>query len=179
MSKPSLTEIKGLGKKRKRTANERTREATKKKKRKERKKMSRGGVPTLKALTFIYSRIGGSSVGVREFVKEGLPKWEEKHSHINVSTRPIGNTHPFIKASYTRPHLNRKGKPLQWVWPLRNKTSQETEEIVERLRQQHGSGHRDRTQRKYTKVASLQGFWNPLLPLDSRQQVTKRMVFDE
>ena len=85
----------------------------------------------------------------------------------------------------------------------RNNTCEETERVVERLRRQHGSGKRDRTQRflffllksglihshllfffhsdslirtttarrKYSSVPSIQGFWNPLLPLDNHHQV--------
>mmetsp|Transcript_26709 Transcript_26709/g.41654 ORF Transcript_26709/g.41654 Transcript_26709/m.41654 type:complete len:141 (-) Transcript_26709:102-524(-) len=140
--------------------------------------MSRCGVPTLQSLRILYSRRGGSSLGTREYLEKKFPEFQEKYPHVQSDSRSVGNHHPFLYARYTKPFLNRKGKPTPFVIPLRNKSAAEVEEHVNQLRSQWGSGKKDRTVRKYTRNYSVQGMWTPLSPLDDRQQVTSPMKFD-
>jgi large subunit ribosomal protein L43 len=61
--------------------------------------MARRGVWELKELLLRYSRTGGSSRGVREFVEHDLVNFARENPQINIQTS-FRNSHPFVVGEY-------------------------------------------------------------------------------
>jgi|EP00505_MAST-04D_sp_SCG-Rhode-Island_P004804 hypothetical protein len=62
--------------------------------------MSLRGVTQLSKLTLRYCRIGGSSAGMREHMRESLIEWCTAHPTVAVTTELKTGRHPALIASY-------------------------------------------------------------------------------
>ncbi len=103
------------------------------------------GVWQLEKLVLQYCKIGGSSLGTRQFVRYGLAGVAEKFPQVQFVARERNNRHPVLIASY------RRGEDK--VWCVKNTTPEEVLKRVEELRNMSG--------RKPTKIKTFHVSHNP------------------
>ena len=123
--------------------------------------MSKNGVRQLTKLTALYSDVGKSSQGLRDFIfKDGLKEFQAHSPGVKwgfaVTREGLRDSHPKLVASYadgSRQVMPLKNVPVQGVqmraWQLRNQVACNP--------QKHRNRHLERP------VPSIQGSWNPYL----------------
>jgi large subunit ribosomal protein L43 len=103
------------------------------------------GVWQLEKLVVQYCKIGGSSLGARQFVRYGLAGVAEQNPQVQFVARERHNRHPLLIASY------RRGEDK--VWSLRKMGADEVLSRVQELRNMSG--------RKPNKIKNFQVTHNP------------------
>eukprot|EP00163_Fabomonas_tropica_P017073 TRINITY_DN3039_c0_g1_i2.p1 TRINITY_DN3039_c0_g1~~TRINITY_DN3039_c0_g1_i2.p1 ORF type:complete len:126 (-),score=11.66 TRINITY_DN3039_c0_g1_i2:268-645(-) len=96
--------------------------------------MSLRGVWQCVSLTLSYSRQGGSSAGVRNFVENGgLQKFAKANPQIMIYLNPKQHRHPYVNGEWV--------SGFKMSYPLLNMSNKEVEETMEKLRRM--KGHRN------------------------------------
>lgn len=115
----------------------------------------------LTALSVRYCDWGGSSRGVRNFIREKLVDFARKYPEVQVQSSVKRNAHPTLMGSYG------EGNPK--IIDLKNKSIVAVEAEVERLRQSSGRKMTRFSEPVRSQTPSLQGVWEPTIPFQSLQ----------
>ena len=117
----------------------------------------------LKELVIRYSETGGSSLGVRFFLRHLLPSWKSENSAVSVRTEHSLYQHPRVVAQW------KSGESTEAS--LRNLTPKQITDLIELYRDSHGPNlHlRHGGPRCWTTQRSIQGLWQPSLDLALKQ----------
>ncbi|CDW76166.1 UNKNOWN [Stylonychia lemnae] len=114
------------------------------------------GVHQLKNLRLYFCDFGGSSLGVRDFLKsQELADFVNQNEHLKVEVFMRRNHHPYISATYINGFV--KDQPLRNLPP---------EEILDQLERQNNTFGRSSTLLKHNSIKvngntqSVQGKWN-------------------
>ncbi|KAG2502079.1 hypothetical protein HYH03_000572 [Edaphochlamys debaryana] len=116
--------------------------------------MSKYGVWMLESLIVKYCDIGGSSRGMRLFLKEALPAFREQNPQLAVEEQVRRYRHPQLVGLYR----NGRSKPVC----VKNLSPAEIMEHVGWLRNSHGRGQEYRVvrSRHLSRSPSVQGVWS-------------------
>eukprot|EP00761_Pharyngomonas_kirbyi_P006215 gb/GECH01006221.1/.p1 GENE.gb/GECH01006221.1/~~gb/GECH01006221.1/.p1 ORF type:complete len:132 (+),score=21.36 gb/GECH01006221.1/:1-396(+) len=117
--------------------------------------MSQLGQRMLKRLWIRYCDHGGSSTGIREFMKDYLPDYAKKHPELDIVVFLGRGKHPNLRGEYVH------GK--EHTHCVKNLSPPAILEKCEFLRSQSGHKARKWGAAKRTKRPSIQGPWNPYL----------------
>ena len=109
------------------------------------------GVWQLEKLVVQYCKIGGSSLGTRQFVRYGLAGVAEQNPQVQFVARERSNRHPLLIASY------RKGEDK--VWSLRKMSAAEVLSRVQELRNMSGRKPNKIKNFHVTHNPTVQGEW--------------------
>ncbi|XP_067022193.1 large ribosomal subunit protein mL43-like [Acropora muricata] len=112
-------------------------------------------VRPLQRLVLNYCKHGGSSRGIREYIDKEIVEFATNNPEVTIYVRERNGKHPRIVANF----INGNSKIVE----VKNKTPEEIEHWVERLR--HESGVKVQKIRKFwhTENPSIQGTWTPFL----------------
>uniref|UniRef100_A0A7S2RB73 Large ribosomal subunit protein mL43 n=1 Tax=Mucochytrium quahogii TaxID=96639 RepID=A0A7S2RB73_9STRA len=110
------------------------------------------GVWQLEKLTIRYCQNGGSSKGIRKFIRHDVIKFAEENPQVSVQTVLKPNRHPIIVAEY------KKG-PSQ-VHSCRNYDRDEINGIVNDVRDRTGRLITRIKKPVYSNTPSIQGEWD-------------------
>eukprot|EP00798_Chlamydomonas_sp_ICE-L_P019133 gene19133-25740_t len=116
--------------------------------------MAKYGVWMLETLVLKYCDHGGSSTGLRAFIKEQLPAFKEKNPQLILEEILRHGRHPQVVACYK----NGRSKPIC----MKNKSPEEIEEEISWLRNSHGRSMEYRVVRcrQLSRNPSIQGKWS-------------------
>ncbi|KAL6064267.1 54S ribosomal protein L51, mitochondrial [Balamuthia mandrillaris] len=118
--------------------------------------MSRNGIWQMKRLIVQWCDWGGSSRGVREFLKTQYPAFAERNPQIEAEAVLRRGRHPHLIAEYI--NGRRRKVCVKNVDPL------EVTRVAQYLRDQWGGKNPKGGARPvYTSRPSVQGIWNPFL----------------
>lgn len=116
--------------------------------------MSVKGVLQLSKLTIQYCKFGGSSIGVRCFAEDILPRLRKEHPHIEVETAHRPGRHPKFYGLYAHGGVK--------TVSVRNYSVKEVLTAFNWLRTEDGHKVRKvKTLRQESKQPSIQGRWTP------------------
>jgi large subunit ribosomal protein L43 len=123
----------------------------------------------LEEIVIRYSETGGSSLGVRFFLKNLLSDWTNEHgqaARVQVRTEHSLYQHPRVVARW------KSGETAESS--LRNLTPKQIGELLNLYRDSHGPNLQLRHggPRCWTNQRSIQGLWQPSLDL-ALKQITK------
>ena len=96
------------------------------------------GVWQLEKLSIKYCKTGGSSTGVRDFVRDRIRNFAERFPHVEFETKRLPGRHPVIHGKYKNGNI----KPIS----VRAMNVDEVEAACQRMV--------DSTGRKMTKISS-------------------------
>ena len=131
------------------------------------------GVWQLQKLSIKYCKTGGSSTGVRDFIRDRIRDFAGRFPHVEFETKRLPGRHPVIHGTYK----NGNSKPMS----VRAMDVEEVEAALQRLC--------DTTGRKMTKISaqvkhsskgplgesgSLQGVWTPGIEYGEMQVTQQR-----
>jgi len=119
------------------------------------------GVWQLEKLVIRYCNGGGSSLGTRHFIRDGLSDFARKYPHLEIEVKRKGSHHPAIFCHYAR--------GARQHWDLRKMDQDEVAEIVTRAVQRSG--------RKITKLKKPVMSVNPSIQGEWSANVTENAVF--
>jgi len=120
----------------------------------------------LQKFVFYVCPIGGSSRGLREFITNKLPQFQQQNPQITVEIQERKQHHPYVSAEYLHGRPLRDGtRPPQKVG-LKNRTPDQIWKSVAYLRNSSGRKAKSFSKIKYTNVISVQGEWNGFLVFD-------------
>ena len=111
------------------------------------------GVWQLQVLVVRYCPIGGSSKGIREYIRGPLLDYAEKNPQITFKAIHGKGKHPCIEARY----VTGSNK----VADVKNKTPKQIHKLVELFRNTTGAKVKVFKIPQYTSSPSLQGPWYP------------------
>lgn len=115
------------------------------------KAMARRGVLQLRKLQVHFCDFGGSSAGVREYLKDVLPKMAKDKPHAEIEEVVRRGRHPFVTGAYV--HGGER------VVCLRNKSSEEVGGTIASLCTTYGRKVKKIKKRTLTLNPSIQGAW--------------------
>ncbi|XP_006630967.1 large ribosomal subunit protein mL43 [Lepisosteus oculatus] len=107
----------------------------------------------LKRLSLVFSKVGQSSLGAREYIEEGVVDFARQNPGIVVYVSPQSHTVPKLVAEY----LNGAVKEEQ----IASKTSQEIAQLITKLTGQSGLEVIRIRKPIHTDSPSIQGQWHP------------------
>ncbi|GFR43338.1 hypothetical protein Agub_g4408 [Astrephomene gubernaculifera] len=115
--------------------------------------MSKYGVWMLERLIIKYCDVGGSSRGMRLFLNEALPAFQEQNPQLAVEEVVRRYRHPMLVALYR----NGRSKPIC----VKNQAPKDIMEHISWLRNSHGRGQEYQVvrSRHLTRSPSVQGQW--------------------
>jgi len=122
--------------------------------------MSLRGVWQCVSLTLSYSRQGGSSKGVRDFVQNGgLQKFAKANPQIMIYVNPKQHRHPHVDGEWL--------SGFKMAYPLLNLSHGEVEKAMESMRNMQGHKAQslprgDANHRVVSKEQPIRPQWNPL-----------------
>ncbi|XP_010672408.2 54S ribosomal protein L51, mitochondrial isoform X1 [Beta vulgaris subsp. vulgaris] len=119
--------------------------------------MSLRGAWQLQKLIVSYCDWGGSSRGIREFMKTHLPSLQERNSQLEVVPELIRGQHPHLKGFYRNKN--------ERVICVKNLTPEDILLHATRLRNALGRKVVKLKTRHVTKHPSVQGTWTTALKL--------------
>ncbi|CAM9283318.1 unnamed protein product [Choristocarpus tenellus] len=121
--------------------------------------MATRGVFQLRTLTIMYCDYGGSSRGVREFIRNRIVDFARETPHAQVVTELRRGRHPKIVGDYIKGNSK--------VVEVKNRDPDEVLDFAYMLRNSSG---RKMTKFKvpvYTRNPSIQGVWSNEVPFHS------------
>ncbi|XP_060795964.1 39S ribosomal protein L43, mitochondrial [Neoarius graeffei] len=107
----------------------------------------------LKRVSFIFSKNGQSSLGVREFIEDGVVDFAKKNPGIVVYVSPQSCRIPKIVAEYLNGNVKQE--------LVTNKTSQQIAELITKMANQSGLDIIRIRKPFHTDSPSIQGQWHP------------------
>ncbi|XP_017294604.1 39S ribosomal protein L43, mitochondrial [Kryptolebias marmoratus] len=107
----------------------------------------------LKRISIVFSRKGQSSLGVRDFIEEGVVDYAKKNPGTVVYVSPQPKSLPKIVAEYLNGNIREEC--------IKNKTSQEVLEVLTKLTNQSGLDVIRIRKHFHTDSPSIQGQWHP------------------
>lgn len=110
-----------------------------------------GGVWHLQRLTLRYCQHGGSSLGMRQFIRSELAAFAEANPQLEVSTAVRNSKHPVVVGEYAR------GDPR--VVDVKNTPPENVLKVCESLRNSKGKKVAKVKYTVYSKAPSIQGEW--------------------
>mmetsp|Transcript_27385 Transcript_27385/g.52152 ORF Transcript_27385/g.52152 Transcript_27385/m.52152 type:complete len:131 (+) Transcript_27385:55-447(+) len=113
--------------------------------------MSRNGVRMLEKITLYYCSYGGSSRGIRQFIKNDLPALKEKHPKLEVVVEERFKRHPALFGEYVSGNTKEV--------PVRNEDTAEIWKQFNYLACQFGAPVRKIKRRHFSHKPSIQGKW--------------------
>lgn len=106
----------------------------------------------LRKLQVHFCDFGGSSAGVREFLRDVLPGMTKDKPQAEIETVMRRGRHPFVTGEYV--HGNER------VVCLRNKRPEEVKETIDSLCNTYGRKVKKIKRRTLTSNPSIQGVWS-------------------
>lgn len=121
------------------------------------------GVWHLQKLEIRYSETGGSSLGVRFYLRYLLKEWKERNPQVEVMTEHSLYQHPQVTAIF------RSGEKAKCQ--MKNLTARQIEDLLNLYRNSQGPNlHlRHGGPRCWTDRRSIQGLWQPSLEAALKQ----------
>jgi large subunit ribosomal protein L43 len=118
---------------------------------------------SLQKLRIRYSETGGSSLGMRFYMRYLLKDFKERNPWVDVETEHSLYQHPKVTAVYANGE--------QAECHLRNLTPKQIEDVFTLYRNSHGHNlHlRHGGPRCWTETRSIQGLWQPSLEIALKQ----------
>ncbi|XP_010863752.1 39S ribosomal protein L43, mitochondrial [Esox lucius] len=107
----------------------------------------------LKRISLVFSKKGQSSLGVREFIEEGVVDFAKKNPGTVVYVSPQQCNVPKIVAEYLNGNVKEEAIPC--------KTSQQIAELITKLTNQSGLDIIRIRKPFHTDSPSIQGQWHP------------------
>ncbi|XP_029934481.1 large ribosomal subunit protein mL43 [Myripristis murdjan] len=107
----------------------------------------------LKRISIIFSKKAQSSLGVRDFIEEGVVDYAKKNPGTVVYVSPQTCRIPKIVAEYLNGNVREE--------TVTNKTSQQISELVTKLASQSGLDIIRIRKPFHTDSPSIQGLWHP------------------
>ncbi|KAJ7987528.1 hypothetical protein DPEC_G00327430 [Dallia pectoralis] len=107
----------------------------------------------LKRLSLVFSKKGQSSLGVREFLEEGVVDFAKNNPGTVVYVSPQERSVPKIVAEYLNGNVKEEAIPC--------KTSQQIAELITKLTNQSGLDIIRIRKPIHTDSPSIQGQWHP------------------
>uniref|UniRef100_A0A6U4K2F5 Large ribosomal subunit protein mL43 n=1 Tax=Hemiselmis andersenii TaxID=464988 RepID=A0A6U4K2F5_HEMAN len=116
---------------------------------------ARTGVWQLKKLVVSYCTHSGSSRGVKAFVENRLPKFQQRYPHLDIEAKVKSGKHPHLEGFYQ----NGVNKPIG----VKNESAQDVWRRAAFLVEQWGGKHTVSQQghRVRTRSQTVQGMWTP------------------
>ncbi|KAL6942016.1 hypothetical protein ACO0QE_003180 [Hanseniaspora vineae] len=114
-------------------------------------------IPACRKITIQYCNWGGSSEGIRQYLKSGqINKLLENNKHIEFEIVNKNGTHPVITGHYA----NQRIKPIC----IRNLTGSRIEEKLNVIKSSSGSKLRNVAKNKnvQSNSESVRGIWSPV-----------------
>mmetsp|Transcript_6901 Transcript_6901/g.7938 ORF Transcript_6901/g.7938 Transcript_6901/m.7938 type:complete len:137 (-) Transcript_6901:947-1357(-) len=116
--------------------------------------MNSQGEWLLRKLAIRYCQHGGSSRGVREFLRsKKFVDFAKENPQIEITAEKLGGRHPTIIGTY----LNAPYEPT--LWSVRNQNEWEILDVLQQLRNRNGGKITKYKKPVYTKNESIQGVW--------------------
>jgi large subunit ribosomal protein L43 len=113
--------------------------------------MNAKGEWQLAKLTLNYCQFGGSSRGVRKFLRYGLTDFANANPQVLITAQPRNYKHPSATGHY----INNKTKSIG----LRKMSPKEVTEVVNELRNTSGRKMTKINYIRQTETPSVQGEW--------------------
>mmetsp|Transcript_14252 Transcript_14252/g.16534 ORF Transcript_14252/g.16534 Transcript_14252/m.16534 type:complete len:138 (-) Transcript_14252:630-1043(-) len=116
--------------------------------------MNSQGQWLLRKLAVRYCQHGGSSRGMREFIRSPeFIKFAEKNPQIEVTAEKLNGKHPACIGTY----INAPYEPT--IWPVRNYEPKEILDVIQQMRDRDGGKVKKYKKPIYTVNESIQGIW--------------------
>ncbi|XP_034050465.1 39S ribosomal protein L43, mitochondrial [Thalassophryne amazonica] len=107
----------------------------------------------LKRISIVFSRKGPSSLGVRDFIEEGVVDYAKKNPGTVVYVSPENTNDPKIVAEYLNGNVREE--------TIKKKTPKEISELLIKLTNQSGLDIIRLRKPFHTDNPSIQGQWHP------------------
>uniref|UniRef100_A0A915AIW9 Large ribosomal subunit protein mL43 n=1 Tax=Parascaris univalens TaxID=6257 RepID=A0A915AIW9_PARUN len=120
-------------------------------------------IPQAHRITLRFCKQSESSVGMRNFIENDIKRFAQQNPSIVIYVTPIRNSSPTLRAEYGNgrmAHVN-----------ATNFSAEEVAVHMNLLRTRSGLPIVKLESRQTAAVSSVQGAWNPLLNIDSEQNI--------
>lgn len=135
--------------------------------------MAKRGAQLLRQLQFRYCDWGGSSKGIREYLKDQLPTFVSANPDVSIKQLVVRNKHPVVQATYVD-----SPRPVTRSVCVKNMATQEVQKHVWWLRNALPRSSRNRIirGRHHSQHISIQGSWTVSVSAMLRSQTIGRTI---